>query len=524
MRLFVRALAGETVPPNAAVVVLQQALAEKDRLLLAPFPLKGIPSPSSFCVMGFFEEEQQLVFGSRSNPGKAAPVSKATLEEQKDRISPLEHGLYRATSNMDESLEPLEPQLELDPESLPSTGGPWRRSWSLYAPLATFVLLSLLGGTVGVFLFPRRLLSGNVESLESLTALETKCADVKCTEHFLGHNWMATCNGNADSLECINTCCTEEVHCAALGDFCGDQGVSANTVAILPGGTEAISGGDDGQVSGQDAYGRLAYEGHEQLSWQRRKVEDVEDEEEVQEVQEVREMEEEKEMREGDAGDAGDAEDGEVAAEVCTTSQKDGAKLSALQRSRQTSTSWWAMSLAAFAFGSLAWVAVETIADERKTYDGFIKALIPKAHVGKVNALMPAPAGDVFWSGGDDGWIREWEAGSGKALRSHYAAYAGPTLSLAMIPGGNAFYSGHAGGVFLLWLVAETEWALCHVDPEGGKVKSLSDEEILLECGVTEELALESTLFVTSGLDGGGKKRKKKTYTKPKLLGEGEWG
>lgn len=101
--------------------------------------------------------------------------------------------------------------------------------------------------------------------------------------------------------------------------------------------------------------------------------------------------------------------------------------------------------------------------------------------------------------------------------------------------------------------------------------RSLSDEEILLECGITEESAdgktwglgmergfraqlpcqnlkhlkhaetgsyhrigrmkngskmacglaafsQESTVFVSSGLDGGGKKRKKKTYTKPKLL------
>ena len=46
----------------------------------------------------------------------------------------------------------------------------------------------------------------------------------------------------------------------------------------------------------------------------------------------------------------------------------------------------------------------------RKTYNGFLQALIPRAHVGKVNAMVPAPAGDVFWSGGDDGWIREWEA------------------------------------------------------------------------------------------------------------------
>jgi len=29
------------------------------------------------------------------------------------------------------------------------------------------------------------------------------------------------------------------------------EGVSANTVAILPGGTEALSGGDDGQVRRQ---------------------------------------------------------------------------------------------------------------------------------------------------------------------------------------------------------------------------------------------------------------------------------
>ena len=63
--------------------------------------------------------------------------------------------------------------------------------------------------------------------------------------------------------------------------------------------------------------------------------------------------------------------------------------------------------------------------------------MIPKAHLGgKVNALMPAPAGDTFWSGGDDGWIRQWEAASGKPLQAKYAAFAGPVLALAMIPGG----------------------------------------------------------------------------------------
>mmetsp|Transcript_81645 Transcript_81645/g.155014 ORF Transcript_81645/g.155014 Transcript_81645/m.155014 type:complete len:157 (-) Transcript_81645:90-560(-) len=42
--------------------------------------------------------------------------------------------------------------------------------------------------------------------------------------------------------------------------------------------------------------------------------------------------------------------------------------------------------------------------------------------------------------------------------------------------------------------------------------KSLSDSELLSECGITEE----STIFLNLDLEGGGKKRKKKTYTKPK--------
>ena len=38
-----------------------------------------------------------------------------------------------------------------------------------------------------------------------------------------------------------------------------------------------------------------------------------------------------------------------------------------------------------------------------------------------------------------------------------------------------------------------------------------------MACGLAA-FSQESTVFVSSGLDGGGKKRKKKTYTKPKLL------
>ena len=44
--------------------------------------------------------------------------------------------------------------------------------------------------------------------------------------------------------------------------------------------------------------------------------------------------------------------------------------------------------------------------------------------------------------------------------------------------------------------------------------RSLVATDVLGECGVEEE----STLFVNAGLEGGGKKRKKKTYTKPKKI------
>merc|ERR1712008_435148 len=43
---------------------------------------------------------------------------------------------------------------------------------------------------------------------------------------------------------------------------------------------------------------------------------------------------------------------------------------------------------------------------------------------------------------------------------------------------------------------------------------SLDDSDILGNCGVSDE----STLFLNSELVGGGKKRKKKTYTKPKKI------
>ena len=44
--------------------------------------------------------------------------------------------------------------------------------------------------------------------------------------------------------------------------------------------------------------------------------------------------------------------------------------------------------------------------------------------------------------------------------------------------------------------------------------RDLENSDILGTCGVTDE----STLFLSSGLPGGPKKRKKKTYTKPKKI------
>ena len=44
--------------------------------------------------------------------------------------------------------------------------------------------------------------------------------------------------------------------------------------------------------------------------------------------------------------------------------------------------------------------------------------------------------------------------------------------------------------------------------------RCLQDSDTLAGCGVTDE----ATLFVSPELEGGGKKRKKKTYTKPKKI------
>ena len=44
--------------------------------------------------------------------------------------------------------------------------------------------------------------------------------------------------------------------------------------------------------------------------------------------------------------------------------------------------------------------------------------------------------------------------------------------------------------------------------------RSLASTDVIGECGIEDE----STVFLSLGLEGGGKKRKKKTYTKPKKI------
>ncbi|CAE7344371.1 RPS27A [Symbiodinium sp. CCMP2456] len=86
--------------------------------------------------------------------------------------------------------------------------------------------------------------------------------------------------------------------------------------------------------------------------------------------------------------------------------------------------------------------------------------------------------------------------------------------------------------VFVRDVVGDTRLVECSPDTNAGALKaqvagaaaeelsllfggsSLSDEVLLSECGVEED----STLFLSAGLCGGGKKRKKKTYTKPKKI------
>mmetsp|Transcript_41574 Transcript_41574/g.96805 ORF Transcript_41574/g.96805 Transcript_41574/m.96805 type:complete len:670 (-) Transcript_41574:115-2124(-) len=108
-----------------------------------------------------------------------------------------------------------------------------------------------------------------------------------------------------------------------------------------------------------------------------------------------------------------------------------------------------------------------------RTYNGFITAIVPKAHDGAVTALVSAPAGGTLYSGGEDGLICMWEAVSGKPRGEMYAKWAGPVLSLAMIPGGNNIYSGHATGLLLLWIPGQKKlW--CQLDPKKGRVNGLA--------------------------------------------------
>ena len=108
-----------------------------------------------------------------------------------------------------------------------------------------------------------------------------------------------------------------------------------------------------------------------------------------------------------------------------------------------------------------------------KTYNGFLRSIIPQAHDGAVTAMVSAPAGNTLYSGGSDGYIRMWDVFSGKFQAEMYAAFAGPVRSLAVIPGGNNIYSGHAFGLLLLWIPGiQKLW--CALDTEAGSVNAIA--------------------------------------------------
>ena len=49
-------------------------------------------------------------------------------------------------------------------------------------------------------------------------------------------------------------------------------------------------------------------------------------------------------------------------------------------------------------------------------HDSELPQVVPKAHAGCVTALLAAPAGNSFFSGGHDGFIRQWRATTGHPI------------------------------------------------------------------------------------------------------------
>jgi len=100
---------------------------------------------------------------------------------------------------------------------------------------------------------------------------------------------------------------------------------------------------------------------------------------------------------------------------------------------------------------------------------------IPNAHVGEVLALVSEPAGNRFWSGGADGQIIHWSILSKKHIGTPVQmAYAGMVTSMAMLPGGVYFFSGHSNGFFYRHWVPGGGKPTCEQDTNGGTVNALA--------------------------------------------------
>jgi small subunit ribosomal protein S27Ae len=87
------------------------------------------------------------------------------------------------------------------------------------------------------------------------------------------------------------------------------------------------------------------------------------------------------------------------------------------------------------------------------------------------------------------------------------------------------FVRDSAGQTHAVTAEAQADVALLKAQLVGDAVLTTEQGLVFGGCELKEGIPLaslgleeESTVFVTAGLDGGGKKRKKKTYTKPKKI------
>ena len=163
--------------------------------------------------------------------GKVAPNSRT------DPNSTAKHVIMGPQSMEQlEGLDALEPQSSLKPGTTGTTT--CRRAWYV-ASIASIFLLGLFGAGVT---FKNRQLSGNVEALTGL-AMGSLCTATDCLVNFLGRNDHLSCSGVANSPECIETCCTEELHCTDLGaGYCSGLGFRNREVTLLDRGLRLRSG------------------------------------------------------------------------------------------------------------------------------------------------------------------------------------------------------------------------------------------------------------------------------------------